>query len=98
MLIPAQNTENYCIAQATNFSDFTYEVQMTFVKGDYQAIGGIVFRGYDFQIHADQDKVSVLFLGMFLGQSTPELIHSILDSGNAILLQLLLKVILFLFM
>lgn len=31
-----------CFAQATNFSDFAYQVQMTFVKGD--GIGGIVFR------------------------------------------------------
>ena len=31
-----------CFAQATNFSDFAYKVQMTFVKGG--GIGGIVFR------------------------------------------------------
>lgn len=31
-----------CFAQATNFSDFAYQVQMTFVKGD--GLGGIVFR------------------------------------------------------
>lgn len=30
-----------CIAQATNFSDLAYQVQMTIVKGEY---GGIVFR------------------------------------------------------
>src|SRR5207249_2537573 len=30
-----------CFAQATNFSNFTYQVQMTIVKGDQ---GGIAFR------------------------------------------------------
>ncbi len=31
-----------CFARATNFSDFAYQVQMTFVRGD--GIGGIIFR------------------------------------------------------
>lgn len=35
------NTLMLCMAQATNFSDLAYQVQMTIVKGEF---GGIVFR------------------------------------------------------
>jgi hypothetical protein len=33
-----------CFAQATNFRDFTYQVQMTIIKGEF---GGIIFRAAD---------------------------------------------------
>jgi tetratricopeptide (TPR) repeat protein len=33
---------NYCFANATNFSNFVYEVQMTIIQGD---AGGLLFRG-----------------------------------------------------
>ena len=36
-----QNAYMLCMAQATNFSDLAYQVQMTIVKGEF---GGIVFR------------------------------------------------------
>jgi hypothetical protein len=39
--VQQQNMYMLCIAQATNFSDLAYQVQMTIVKGEY---GGIVFR------------------------------------------------------
>jgi eukaryotic-like serine/threonine-protein kinase len=35
------NHHNYCVAQATSFSNFAYEVQMTIIKGD---VGGMIFR------------------------------------------------------
>ncbi len=36
-----QNAYTLCLAQATNFGDLAYQVQMTIVKGEF---GGIVFR------------------------------------------------------
>lgn len=36
-----KNTFTLCLAQATNFADLAYQVQMTIVKGEF---GGIVFR------------------------------------------------------
>lgn len=44
--VKEENSNNYytCPATGTNFSNFTYQVTMQFVKGD---IGGITFRGND---------------------------------------------------
>jgi hypothetical protein len=36
-----KNTVLYCVANATNFNNFVYQIQMTIVSGEY---GGIVFR------------------------------------------------------
>lgn len=59
-LIAPLGFQNICSAQATDFRDFTYEVQMTFVKGDSSIAGGILFRGgaegsggYQFTVFGD---------------------------------------------
>jgi hypothetical protein len=40
--MPQQGYFSPCFAEATNFTNFSYQIQMTFVKGDQ---GGIAFRG-----------------------------------------------------
>src|SRR5216683_2489909 len=74
-----------CFAQATNFSDFAYQVQMTFVNGS--GIGGIVFRFnnasqnfYFFTVSPDgsymffsghEDQSGALLLKVLVNASTP---------------------------
>jgi len=51
-----------CFAQATNFSNFTYQVQMTIIKGDQ---GGIAFRaeaskGRFYYFHINENGTYIL--------------------------------------
>jgi len=52
---PNNASYTYCLAQQTNFADFTYEVQMTIVDGQ---AGGVFFRSQDSQ----NSQFSYIFL------------------------------------
>ncbi len=52
---PNNNSYTSCLAQQTNFADFTYEVQMTIVEGQ---AGGVFFRSQDSQ----SSQFSYMFL------------------------------------
>lgn len=61
--IADKNFFNYCVAQATNFINFAYQVQMTIITGDY---GGIVFRADGantkfYLLRIDQNGESILY-------------------------------------
>ncbi|HEY0757187.1 MAG TPA: hypothetical protein VGD98_24750 [Ktedonobacteraceae bacterium] len=47
-----------CTGQSTNFSDFTFEVQMTIKSGPAAAAGGVFFRA-----NADTGLIYILFVG-----------------------------------
>ena len=80
----------YCVATATDYSDFIYEVQMKFIKGD---CGGIVFRAdeasdndYTFNICQDQTYCLLRFIGPFSSGKNHYLIGCNPQRGNLPLL------------
>lgn len=52
---PKNASYTFCLAQQTNFADFTYEVQMSIVEGQ---AGGVFFRSQDSQ----SSQISYMFL------------------------------------
>jgi len=89
-----QNRFQYCTARTTDFSNFTYQVQMVITKGDY---GGIIFRanattGQYYYLRIGQDGSYLLLLyvdnqashaHILIGGITPA-IHIGLNQSNLI--------------
>ena len=70
-IAPQKNTYMLCIAQATNFADLAYQVQMTIVKGEF---GGMVFRA-----DGSQTKYYSFFIDRYRNYT---LITSVDNTGN----------------
>ncbi len=69
--IAQPQTNTLCVAQATNFGDLAYQVQMTITKGDF---GGMVFR---------TDSSQTKYYSFFIDRSgTYTLITSVDNSGT----------------
>ncbi len=69
--VQQQNSYMLCMAQATNFSDLAYQVQMTIVKGEF---GGMVFR---------TDSSQAKYYSFFIDSSgTYTLITSVDNTGT----------------
>ena len=66
-----KNSYMLCVAQATNFSDFAYQVQMSIVKGEF---GGMVFRA-----DGSQSKYYSFFID---GSGNYTLITSVDNTGT----------------
>lgn len=90
---PKQQYFHGCIAQATNFTNFAYEVQMKMISGDYS---GIIFCAnkasgnyYFFYVKPTGDYAlrilsSNQFIGSFLRQGSSPAIHIGLPASNTI--------------
>jgi|SRR5579884_4441126 len=85
---PTTNYSDYCLANATNYTNFVFEVQLQIIQGD---TGGIVFRVEGSNPPADtQDALYAFFIGQdssyyfgtFQGTSTGAQYHS-LASGSS---------------
>jgi hypothetical protein len=89
MKAPTSNYSDYCLANATNYTNFVFEVQLQIIKGD---TGGIVFRVERSNPPADtQDALYAFFIGQdssyyfgtFQGTSTGAQYHSLTNGTSA---------------
>ncbi|GAC1349867.1 MAG: hypothetical protein NVSMB27_26990 [Ktedonobacteraceae bacterium] len=83
----------YCVAQIGTFSDFTFQVQMTFIKGSRPDYGGILFRldgkrQYFFRLGRNGSYLLKLFIdnttgaGSILKEGFSPAIHTDLNVPN----------------
>lgn len=86
---PTKNYSDYCLANATNYSNFVFEVQTQIISGD---TGGIVFRVERSNPPADtQDALYAFFIGQdssyyfgtFQGTSSGAQYHSLMNGSSA---------------
>lgn len=85
----------YCIAQKTNFANFTFQVQMTFIQGSIGDYGGIMLRSaghrhYFFRLGRDGSYLFKVYIddttgtGTVLKQGSLTAIHTNLNVPNIV--------------